>query len=182
MAFDFTFRYTDDVLSINYDNFIHTSTRYTPLSLKLKTQQSQANRPLIGHFTIETVYELATKLYDKRGYFCFPIVNFPHLSSNIPISPAYGVNISQMIRYARACPTYEQFIYSRKPPTDKLLSRGHQGHCMVSTFRRFYDCDYRTSLCEVSSFLFYSDRVTFTGYDGFTLNTLLIRTLDSWRV
>ena len=31
-----------------------------------------------------------------------PIVNFPFLSSNIPSVPAYGVNVSQLIRYARA--------------------------------------------------------------------------------
>ena len=31
------------------------------------------------------------------------IVNFPFLSSNIPSAPAYGVYVSQLIRYARAC-------------------------------------------------------------------------------
>ena len=32
------------------------------------------------------------------------------LSSNIPSSPAYGVFISQLIRYARTCSSYECFI------------------------------------------------------------------------
>ena len=32
----------------------------------------------------------------------FPIVNFPFISSNIPESQAYGVYISQLIRYSRA--------------------------------------------------------------------------------
>jgi len=32
----------------------------------------------------------------------FPIVNFPFLCSNIPVAPAYGVCISQLIRYSRA--------------------------------------------------------------------------------
>ena len=32
------------------------------------------------------------------------------MSSNIPSSPAYGVFISQLIRYARACSSYECFI------------------------------------------------------------------------
>jgi hypothetical protein len=30
------------------------------------------------------------------------IINFPNMCSNIPASPAYGVYISQLIRYARA--------------------------------------------------------------------------------
>ena len=47
--------------------------------------------------------KLYTKLYDKRDDFNFTIVNFPFLDSNIPASPAYGVYISQLIRYARAC-------------------------------------------------------------------------------
>jgi hypothetical protein len=31
-----------------------------------------------------------TKLYDKCDGFTFPIVNFPFIRSNIPVSPAYG--------------------------------------------------------------------------------------------
>jgi hypothetical protein len=39
----------------------------------------------------------------KRDDFDIGIVNFPFLCSNIPLSPAYGVCIYQLIRYARAC-------------------------------------------------------------------------------
>ena len=46
--------------------------------------------------------KLSTKLYDKRDDFNFSIVNFPYLCSNIPTSPAYGVFVSQLIRYFRA--------------------------------------------------------------------------------
>ena len=53
---------------------------------------------------------LCTRLYDKRDDFDFPIVNFPFLSSNIPALPAFGVFISQLIRYARACTTYKDFF------------------------------------------------------------------------
>jgi hypothetical protein len=45
--------------------------------------------------------QLSTKIYDKRGDFNFKIINFPNMCSNIPASPAYGVYISQLIRYAR---------------------------------------------------------------------------------
>ena len=37
--------------------------------------------------------------YDKNDDFDFHIVNLPYLSSNIPESPAYGVFVSQLIRY-----------------------------------------------------------------------------------
>ena len=42
---------------------------------------------------------LNTRLYDKRDDFDFPIFNLPYLSRNIPESPAYGVFVSQFIRY-----------------------------------------------------------------------------------
>jgi len=35
--------------------------------------------------------------------FTFLIVNFHFISSNIPASPAYGVYISQLVRYSKAC-------------------------------------------------------------------------------
>jgi hypothetical protein len=42
VAFNWTFRYIDDVLSMNNNHFIHMSTPYTvcPSELELKTQQS----------------------------------------------------------------------------------------------------------------------------------------------
>ena len=49
---------------------------------------------------------LNTKIYDKRDDFDFPIVNFSFLSGNISEAPAYGVYISQLIRYSRACDIY----------------------------------------------------------------------------
>jgi hypothetical protein len=44
-------------------------------------------------------YKLSTKIYDKRDDFNCKIINFPNMCSNIPASPAYGVYISQLIRY-----------------------------------------------------------------------------------
>ena len=44
-----------------------------------------------------------TTIFDKRDNFGFNIVNFPHLCSNIPTKPAYGVYISQLIRIGRIC-------------------------------------------------------------------------------
>ena len=43
----------------------------------------------------------------------FHITNFPFLSSNIPSSLAYGVFISQRIRYARACPIMNVLFLGR---------------------------------------------------------------------
>ena len=65
--------------------------------------------------------ELTTSLYDKRDDFDFAIVNFPFPCSNIQLSPAYGVYVSQMILYARACFAYEEFSKRGRLLTNKLM-------------------------------------------------------------
>ena len=69
---------------------------------------------------------LKTKLYDKRDDFSFPIVIFPFLSSNIPAAPTYGVYISQLIRYSRACISYHDFLDRGLLLTRKLLNQEFQ--------------------------------------------------------
>jgi len=46
--------------------------------------------------------------YDKKDDSNVPIVNFPFICSNIPAVPAYGVYISQLMRYSRACGYYQE--------------------------------------------------------------------------
>jgi len=45
-------------------------------------------------------------------------VNFPFICSNIPEAPEYGVYISQLIRYSRACGSYQDFIAANKEATE----------------------------------------------------------------
>jgi hypothetical protein len=72
--------------------------------------------------------------YLRQDDFNFSIVNFPYLCSNIPASPAYGVYISQLIRYARACLTYDQFLVRGSLLTNKLRSQGCQMFCLQANF------------------------------------------------
>ena len=53
------------------------------------------------YFEIENKGRLKTNLCDKCDDFTFPRVNFAFISSNIPAASAYGVYISQFIRYSR---------------------------------------------------------------------------------
>ena len=81
---------------------------------------------------------LKTKLYDKRDDFNFPIVNFPFICSNILAAPAYGVYISQLIRYSRACGSYQDFLDRRLLLTRKPLSQGFPLVKLKSSLRKFY--------------------------------------------
>ena len=55
--------------------------------------------------------ELKFKLYDTRDEFQFNIVNYPHMDSNNPTGPAYGVYVSQLIAFARVCTDFENSEY-----------------------------------------------------------------------
>ena len=68
----------------------------------------------------------------------FPIVNLPYLSSIIPESPAYGVFVSQFIRYARVCSRNENFLLGGYILVSKLLKQGYSSRKLQTTFRKFY--------------------------------------------
>ena len=51
----------------------------------------------------------------------FDIVNFPFLDGDVPRRPAYGVYISQLIRFARVCSHVDDFNTRNKCLTAKLL-------------------------------------------------------------
>jgi membrane-bound metal-dependent hydrolase YbcI (DUF457 family) len=82
--------------------------------------------------------------------------------SNIPFSPAYGVYISQLIRYARTCFAYEDFSKRGKLLTKKLMLQGYNESRLKSSFCKFYGryndlvCDYKLSLAHMLNDLFHT--------------------------
>ena len=64
--------------------------------------------------------------------------NFPFLRRNIPSSPAHGVFISQLTRYAQACSWYKCFILRFRRLSSKLLKQGCLEEHMKSSFRKYY--------------------------------------------
>jgi len=111
-SFNFTFRYIDDVLTLKNSRFGDVVDRIYPIELEIKdtTDTYTSASYLDLHLANDSEGWLRTQLYDKRDDFNFPIVNFPFICSNIPVAPAYGVYISQLIRYSRACGSYQDFL------------------------------------------------------------------------
>ena len=124
-SFNSTFRYIDDVLSLNNSNFGDFVVHIYPIELEIKdtTDTDRSASYLDLHLEIDSERRLRTKLYDKRDDLNFPIVNFPYICSNIPAAPAYGVYISQLIRYSRACGSYQDFLDKGLLLTRKLLNQ-----------------------------------------------------------
>ena len=81
---------------------------------------------------------ITTKLCDERDKFGFHIVNFPFMSSNIPSAPAYGVYGSQLIRHARCCSNYSDFLSRHRALVTRFLSQGYKVNRLSNTFKKFY--------------------------------------------
>ena len=82
--------------------------------------------------------QLRTSIYDRRNYFNFTITHFTFLSRNNSSSQVYGAFIPQLIRYARACSSFECFIVKVRRFSSRLLKQGYILERLKSSFRKFY--------------------------------------------
>ena len=87
--FNFTYRYIDDVLSINNSEFENYLGQMYPVELDIKDKtESNISAPYLDLLlSIVRDGQLHTSICDKRGNFNFHITHFPFLSSNVPTSP-----------------------------------------------------------------------------------------------
>ena len=111
------------------------------LEIKDTTESNTSASYLDLLLSTERDGQLRTSLYEKRDDFNFHVTNFPFLSSNTPSSPAYGVFISHLILYARACSSYECIILRAARLISSLLGQGYVRERLKSSLRKFY-CRY----------------------------------------
>ena len=138
-SFNFMSRYIDDVISLNDCKCCDVAYRIYPIEFEIKdtTDTDRCASYIDLHLEIDSEGRLRTKLYDKRDDFNFLNVNFPFICSNIPTAPAYGVYLSQMIRYSRDCGFYQDFLDRRWLLPRKLLNQGFLLVKFKSSLRKF---------------------------------------------
>ena len=104
-------RYIDDLLLINNDLTMEkVKSQIYPKELILVPDDNNGlNTPFLDRMININDSLITTHIYDKRDIFNFPIISFPILSGNIPLSSSYGVVIGEWVRYARACTLYKHF-------------------------------------------------------------------------
>ena len=139
IQFSNTFRYIDDLFSINFGNYI--SAIYPPeLQLRDTSTSSTQVCYLDTHIkTGGTNTPFRISIYDKRDDFTFWSVNFPHMDSNIPANPAYGVFISQLVRYARICTSKVDFMNRLRGLSLRLRQQGFLTNLLQRTFTKFFN-------------------------------------------
>jgi hypothetical protein len=111
---------------------------YPPeLEVKETTDTASSASFLDLYFEFDYSGQISTKIYDKRNDFNFKIINFPNMCSNIPASPAYGVYISQLIRYARASSNYCDFLKRHLHLRNRLLDQGYKKIRLIRSLKKF---------------------------------------------
>ena len=95
--------------------------RIYPIELEIKDNTHIATSASYLDLQLECEGRLRTKLYDKRDV---PIVNFLFVCSNIPVVPAFGAYISQLVRHSRACGFYHDLFGRRLLVIRKVLNQG----------------------------------------------------------
>lgn len=137
--FNQTYRYLDDIFSLNNKDFNSHIDQIYPPELTLNKSNSNDQHCSFLDLNVNICNgKLTTKIYDKRDDFTFPIVNFPFLDGDIPLGPSYGVYISQLVRFARVCNNVTDFNERNSFITEKLLHQGYRYHRLVKTFTKFY--------------------------------------------
>ena len=89
-----------------------------------------------------------SKLFDKRDDFNFKVINYPCLNfSNIPVQPAYGIYLSQLLRICRICTDINDFYVSISKITKEFLSKGFNKYILYKYFVKFID-QYELEWCK----------------------------------
>ena len=126
-AFNSTSRYLDDLFNVDNIYFDQMVDRIYPTELQLnRANSSDTEAPFLDLNLCISNDTVSTKIYDKRDDFDFDIVNFPFLDGDATRRTSYGVNISQLIKFARASSNLSDFNYRNKAFTAKLLRQGYR--------------------------------------------------------
>ena len=128
------------LFSINNVNFRSCISAIYPSELELKDTSTSSTEVCYLDTNIKTgdvTTPFGISIYDKRDHFAFRIVNFSHMDSNIPANPAYGVYISQLVRYARICTSKVDFINRLRGLSLRLRQQGFETNRLQNSFNKF---------------------------------------------
>ena len=138
--FSCTYRYIDDLISLNNTVFESYLDKIYPAELSI-TKETNSDKEASYLDLLITVKDAQfhTKLYDKRDDFNFKIVNYPYpVASNIPEKPAYGVYASRIISFARACDHHTDFSERHISLCESLLKQGYRYRYLCKQLRSTY--------------------------------------------
>ena len=137
--FSNTFRFIDDLLTINDDNLFSENFKDIypeELTLNLESSGSSVNfldlnlRNSNGHVDV--------KLYDKRNNFPFSIVRLPFISSNIPSAIFYNCVGGEILRIGRVSSTLDNLKSDGKQLLNRAMKQGAKKDKLERLMKKVY--------------------------------------------
>ena len=134
-----TFRFIDDLLTINDDNvFLESLHEIYPPELELNLEHSGDHVSFLDLSITKSGGQLDMKLFDKRDDFPFAIVRMPFASSNMPTSMFYGSIGAEILRVGRVSSSTENFISSSKILVSRSAKQGANKEKLKKTLKKIY--------------------------------------------
>jgi len=128
-----TFRYMDDLLSINCPEFMEVCSRIYPVQLPLSKTSDQPTKCAYLDIDLEIIDKnVVSKVYNKTDDFNFAVVRYVECESNTATSVGLNTFYSQLVRIARINSDLEGFkdrvtemyyAFRRKNYNDRQLNR-----------------------------------------------------------
>ena len=111
-----------DVLELNATNSNNSSSNYLDMSITMCNDKFE--------------YEL----YDKRNDYDFQVISMPNLKSNIPVTAAYSVIYSQVLRYFKATSNIDKLYVSLGKLKSKMIGQNFKSQGIIKQFNKFFVC------------------------------------------
>ena len=157
-----SFRFIDDISNFQSNNLIAsiaTEIYGLKLTLNKENEGTLTANVLDLSLKVESDNTITCNLFDKRRAFNFDIVQFPDLTGCIPSKNAYGIIISQLQRYYKACSNVHDFVENTALLIDILLKKSFKRPVILTKVKSFlssikplkYPADATTVLNMISS-------------------------------
>ena len=133
------FRYQDDLISFEDNEMFNKKYKEIyPQEMILKNTNITENvvNYLDLNISINDNKYLYQK-YDKTMDYNFQVIKYPNLSSNIPIKPAYGVFISQLVRLAQINDNIDGFSKDTIEIIKTLSKQNYNAEKLIQKFVHF---------------------------------------------
>ena len=135
----FIYRYIDDLISLNDKGLFNQIFKdIYPDMLELNSTNITQNSTNYLDMNINICNDkFEYELYDKRNDYNFQVISLPNLNSNIPISSAYSVIYSQVLRYFKATNGMRQFMGSLDRLRNKMIRQNFLRSGIEKQFNKF---------------------------------------------
>ena len=138
--FKYTFRYIDDLLSVNNPEIQNSISDIYPSSLTLELSNSppfNSVNYLDLHISLNSSMKPIFSIFDKRRLYSFKILGFPHTSSNIPEQIIHNTFSGQILRFFGICSdNIENLFFNMDYLIDRFRNNGIELITLLDLLRK----------------------------------------------